>query len=246
MEENALSLARAARQSRGEQLLDLTLADPREAGLPRPQVELTLGQLGSEPFGQPQARAVLAAHLGLPETEASRLILSASTSEAYRWLLELLCDPGDSVVTTSPGYPLLEHLAQLEGVESRAVPLCVAGGYALDPDALESACDARTRAVVLVNPGHPTGHFLSEDELASILRLCSRRHLALVCDEVFAASARDEAPRRVTRLTGRALPVLTFCLAGLSKYIGEPGLKLAWTWVGDLPGLARRRSPGWS
>ena len=143
LEENALSLARAARQSRGEPLVDLRLADPAEAGLPRPQAELPLGRVGSEPFGQAAARAVLAAHLGLPAMESSRLILSASTAEAYRWLLELLCDPGDNVVTTSPGYPLLEHLAQLEGVESRAVPLCIAGGYALDPDALESEAGAR-------------------------------------------------------------------------------------------------------
>src|SRR5436190_1369148 len=85
----------------------------------------------------------------------------ASRLEAYAHLLRMLCDPGDRVLVPSPSYPLLEPLAALEGVRLGAFPLTLADRWRLDLAALERAADARTRAIVLVQPNHPTGSCLT-------------------------------------------------------------------------------------
>ena len=70
------------------------------------------------PLGLPEARAAVAeyyADRGIP-VDASRILLTASTSEAYSYLFKLLADPGDEVLTPRPSYPLFEYLAALESV----------------------------------------------------------------------------------------------------------------------------------
>ncbi len=159
-----------------------------------------------------------------------RVLLSASTSEAYAFLFKLLCDPGDEVLVPRPGYPLFEFLAALESLVVRAYPLAHDGEWHLDVSALRAAVSPRTRAVVVVNPNNPTGAYLKEDELLALEALCAERRLALVSDEVFADfSFRDDARRASS--VARDSPALAFALGGLSKSCGLPQLKLAWTAV---------------
>jgi alanine-synthesizing transaminase len=244
---NPLAQALAERRARGLPLLDLTETNPTRVGLPAPDAAPLAHpdalRYSPEPQGQLAAREAVGAYLArrgahvLPE----HLVLSASTSEAYAWLFKLLCEPGDTVLVPSPCYPLFEYLARLEGVRVRHYRLPSAQGYGLDVGAVAAACDARTRAVLVVHPGHPTGHFLREGELEALAALCARAGLALVVDEVFADFAWSEEPGRVGSVAGRALPMPTFCLSGLSKVAGLPGLKLAWTHVGG-PEAARREA----
>ena len=235
---NPLAQALAERRHRGLPLLDLTETNPTRVGLPAPEPALLAspGALGYEP--EPQgllpAREAVAAHLALHGARVSpaHLVLSASTSESYGWLFKLLCEPGDNVLIPAPSYPLFEYLTRLEGVEARPYRLPRAHGFGLDVEEVAAARDARTRAVLVVNPGNPTGHYLHEGELEALGTLCAEAGLALLSDEVFSDFAWDEEPGRVSTVAGRELPMLTFSLSGLSKVAGLPGLKLGWTHVG--------------
>lgn len=169
----------------------------------------------------------------LAPADPSRVALTASTSEAYAWLLTALCDAGDDVLVPHPGYPLLEALAAYAGVHLSPYALRDEGTrWALDVPVLLDAATPRTRAVVVVSPANPTGHLLREDELAALSAACVARGWALVVDEVFHDAARHGAP-----VAGRALPCLTFGLGGLSKACGLPQAKLAWTVVSGPPPL---------
>ncbi len=55
-----------------------------------------------------------------------------STSEAYGWLFKLLCDAHDEVLVPAPGYPLLDWLADLEGVSFARYPLRYDGRWCTD------------------------------------------------------------------------------------------------------------------
>ena len=232
---NRLARLLAAKRGRGEVVLDLTESNPTQVGLPYPADLLApLAHPASlryepSPFGLPAAREAVAADFGRRgfPLEPERIVLTAATSEAYAFLFKLLCDPGDEVLVPRPGYPLFEFLAGLESIRVRSYPLAHDGEWHLDLAALRGAVSAHTRAVLVVNPGNPTGAFIKRAERDGLEALCAERGLALVSDEVFADYAFVEDPRRASSLA-RDGPALAFSLGGLSKSCGLPQLKLAW------------------
>jgi alanine-synthesizing transaminase len=235
---NPLAKALAKRRAEGRPVIDLTESNPTRVGLPQPEPGLLATPAAftyePEPAGLHFAREAVAAHLASRGAAVSpeHLLLSSSTSEAYSWLFKLLCDPGDNVLVPAPSYPLFQFLTQLEGVELWPYRLPRAHGFGLDVDAVAAARDLRSRAVLIVNPGNPTGHYLHEGELAALAELCAETDMALISDEVFSDFAWDTEEGRVKSVAGRSLPMLTFSLSGLSKVAGQPGLKLGWMHVG--------------
>src|SRR5204863_10109019 len=112
-----------------------------------------------EALGLPSARQAVARQIGC---QASEILITASTSESYSFLFKLLCDPGDNILTPTPSYPLLEHLAVMEMVELRHFPLEFHQRWKIDVSRI--AADARTRAIIVVNPNNPTGSFITPAE----------------------------------------------------------------------------------
>lgn len=223
----------ACRRS-GTPVLDLTETNPTAVGLPMPEREILaalddgrLLRYEPTPFGHPAARAAVAAYHG-GAVAPERVVLTASTSEAYGLLFKLLADPDDGVLVPVPSYPLFEYLAGLENVATVSYPLVwVDGEWFVDFPTLEERVDGRTRAVVVVNPNNPTGAMLRHEEVRRLLAMCRDRGLALIADEVFADHVFGEASSRLRSLAGRD-EALVFVLAGLSKTCLLPQLKTAW------------------
>ncbi len=243
---NRLARALEAKRRAGVPLLDLTESNPTRAGIPYPPDLLApLADAGGlrydpDPHGLVAAREAVAddfARRGF-SVGPDRLLLTASTSEAYALLFKLLCDPGDAILVPRPGYPLFDYLAGLEPVRVDHYPLEHDREWRLDPLAVERAVRPETRAVVVVNPGNPTGSFLKRDEAAALTGLCAERGLALISDEVFADYAFRDDPRRAASLAGDG-PGLAFVLGGLSKSCGLPQLKLAWLAVSGPAALRK-------
>ena len=96
-------------------------------------------------------------------------------------------------------------------------------GWFIDFHTIERAINERTRAIVLVNPNNPTGHFLRRHELEQLTAF----GLPIISDEVFRDYQLNPAPDSVLTLQG-CEDVLVFALNGLSKTVGLPQMKLAW------------------
>jgi aspartate/methionine/tyrosine aminotransferase len=244
---NRLSRTLAAKRASGARLIDLTESNPTRAGIEGPEDLLAslarpeARRYDPAPFGLRAAREAVAADFarrGFP-VAAERVVLTASTSEAYAFLFKLLCEPGDEVLVPRPGYPLFEFLATLESVRARAYPLEHDGEWRLAASALHAVVGPRTRAVVVVNPNNPTGAYLKRDEREAVETMCAERSLALVSDEVFADFAFADDPRRAASVA-RDGAALAFALGGLSKSCALPQLKLAWlTVTGPEPARAQ-------
>jgi alanine-synthesizing transaminase len=217
----------------GEPLIDLTLSNPTTAGIEYP-VDL-LAALASRaglryepsPLGLASARETIAGLAGVP---ADRIVLTASTSDAYSMLFKLLCDPGDDVLVPRPSYPLFELLAPLDAV--RAVPYALDpdAGWAIDPDTVRAAATPRTRAILIVNPNNPTGSYLRRRDLDALAAFAATREIAIVGDEVFydfPLRANGGPPAEASRVADQDA-ALGFSLGGLSKSAGLPQLKLGW------------------
>jgi aspartate/methionine/tyrosine aminotransferase len=214
-------------------LVDLTESNPTRVGLLQPGWIARLGapegaNYAPAALGEEAARAAVAryyARRGV-SVDAAQLVLSASTSEAYGWLFKLLCDPGDEVLVPAPGYPLFEHLAQLEAVRARSYRLRYDGRWHLPAGTLAPLIGPRTRALLAVHPNNPTGSCFKHDELLQL----SETGLPIVSDEVFSAYSLDPDRDAAPTLLGAGAG-LSFTLHGLSKLAGLPQLKLAWLCV---------------
>jgi hypothetical protein len=235
---NPIADAIAQRRAAGLEILDLTESNPTRAGIEYPAGEILAGFDAPESLvydpssnGLSQARAQVAE---LYHVTADRVVLTASSSEAYSWLFKLLCDPGDEILTPRPSYPLFEYLAGLESVEVRQYPLRYDTGWFIDFEPLASSIHERTRAIVVVSPNNPTGSYIKDWELERLRHLCRVHKLALISDEVFFDYRLDSG-------TGKSLTsvsdVLTFCLGGLSKMVGLPQMKLGWMIAGGPDAL---------
>ena len=230
--ENAL--ARALHE-RVAPFVDLTESNPTHVGLspqidPAALADRRVLRYEPRPKGLLSAREAVAGYYAESRGAAvdpEHVVLTASTSEAYGFIFKLLCDPGDEVLVPEPSYPLFAYLTALEGVRAVPYPLAWDGEWHLDAAAAAQALTPRTRAVLAVSPGNPTGAYLKAEELAALGPMCAGAGCALVCDEVFSDFALRPDPRRVAT-TAAHQAGLTFTLSGLSKICGLPQMKLAW------------------
>jgi aspartate/methionine/tyrosine aminotransferase len=163
--------------------------------------------------------------------DREQVVLTTSTSEGYSWLFRLLCDAGDEVLIAQPSYPLFDLLATIDDV--RLVPYALlydpggSHGWSVDFHGLHERVTPRTRAIMVVHPNNPTGHFTTAAERAALSELCREQGLALIVDEVFLdyAFPGQEAQESFAAAEESAL---TFVLSGLSKIAALPQMKASW------------------
>src|SRR6202171_4656166 len=231
---NRVSEALAAHRAAGKPLLDLTVSNPTEYGFSYDSKAIL--EAVSNPAAlryEPNPRGLESARRAVAGYYASRnevvsvedIFLTTSTSEGYSYAFRTLCDPGDEVLIPSPSYPLFDFLAEIQDVKLVRYPLLYDHGWQIDFHALEQAVTARTRAIIVVHPNNPTGHFTKPTERTKLNALCSARELAIIADEVFLDFALD-GNRAASFATNSG--VLTFTLSGLSKISGLPQMKAAW------------------
>jgi alanine-synthesizing transaminase len=224
---NRLSELLALKRREGASVLDLTESNPTHAGFRYPLDVLAAFEdsrmLAYEPLpkGSLRAREAVAEYYSRRGYSVSpeRILLTASTSEAYSYLFKLLTDPGERVLVPRPSYPLFEYLAAMESVCVEPYVLHYNAGWSLDAGAMPQGA----RAVVLVNPNNPTGSFVKHRELERLLKLGA----PLISDEVFADYAFAPDADRVITLVD-VDECLAFSMSGLSKIAGLPQMKLGW------------------
>jgi hypothetical protein len=243
---NRFAVARQTLRNQGVPLLDLTESNPTRAGLAYPADLLApLADAAGlayapDPRGLPTARQAACDELARhgATVDAGRVVLTASTSEAYAFLFKVLADPGDEILVPVPSYPLFEILSGLEAVQAVPYPLDPHGGWSYDVDAIAARVTPRTRAVVVVSPNNPTGTILTTADVRALSDLCTARGLALIADEVFADYRLAGGARGPACVLSEA-SCLAISLGGLSKAVGLPQLKLAWMAIGGgAPGEA--------
>jgi aspartate/methionine/tyrosine aminotransferase len=236
---NRLTRQLEERRRSGLPILDLTETNPTRCGFVYPAADILRALARPESLEyRPDPRGLLRAREAIAALYATRgatvpperLLLTASTSEAYSFLFRLLADPGDRILIPSPSYPLFDLLGRLDDVSLVPYPLLLGGGFSIDLHALERAVDRRTRAILVVSPGNPTGAFLRA-EMTALARIAAEHDLPIVADEVFGDYSLNDDPERVSTMAGVREPV-TFVLNGLSKMLALPQLKLAWIAVG--------------
>jgi alanine-synthesizing transaminase len=232
-EESELARAHRLRVEAGLPIADLTASNPTRCGFEYERdllaalTDRRALDYDPQPRGDLRAREAVCGYYADHGVtlQPEQIVLTTGTSEAYSFLFRLLCDPGSEILAPQPGYPLFDFLAVLDDVRLKNAPLVYDHGWQIDPEGFRRAITPQTRAMVLVHPNNPTGHFTKLWEAEELARLCREFNLALIVDEVFLDYGfGGEAASFAAGIEG--VPV--FVVSGLSKIAGLPQMKAAW------------------
>lgn len=225
----------AALEAEGRRILYLNIGDPLlyDFETPPALVEAAAQALRDgknyygPSYGIPVAREAIANALedeGI-DMAPGDVFVTSGASEAIEASLTAMLEPGDNVLTPLPGYPLYSAVLCKLNAEERPYRQNPEDGWKPDLDYMESLVDARTRAMVVINPSNPTGAVWDEATLRSVLDFARRHGLVVLADEVYHTITYGDRPPRMATLADD-VPVIA--LDSLSKAFLATGWRVGW------------------
>jgi aspartate aminotransferase len=122
------------------------------------------------------------------------VIATAGGKQALFHAAEALFNPGDDVITHTPGWPTIVEQIKMAGAKPVIVRTHIDDGFDVRADALVDAITPRTRAIVINSPGNPTGALLSEADAERLAAEAARRGLWVIIDLCYERLVYDEVP----------------------------------------------------
>lgn len=158
--------------------------------------------------------------------------VTSGASEAVDVSLTALVNPGEHILTPSPDYPLYSAVLCKLGIAVTSYDLNEDDAWQPDLVDIQHKINARTRAIVLINPNNPTGAVCSRRMLEQLAELARRNNLVIFADEIYDQLILDDGEKgnHCNHLSIAAIapdvPVITF--GGLSKNYLAPGWRIGW------------------
>lgn len=132
----------------------------------------------------------LGIEIGLPD-----ILLCVAGSEAVNMALQITCDEGDEIIVMEPFYTNYNTFCFLNGITLKAVHTDIRSGFQVPPMAeFERLVTPRTKAILLSNPGNPTGTLYSREEMLALGEIARKHDLFLISDEVYREFCYTDAP----------------------------------------------------
>jgi aspartate aminotransferase len=179
--------------------------------------------------GVPRLRTAAAAWLGRAhgiEISPEEIIVTAGAKQAIHHAFHALLNPGDEVLLPAPCWVSYAEIAKLAGAIPIPVLAQAAGGFAIDPDALEAAVTRSTRMLVLSSPSNPTGALVGERTVRALAELALRHDHWLLTDDIYRGlcygGARFVGPARL----GPEIRRRTVIVDGVSKSYAMTGWRI--------------------
>ncbi len=181
--------------------------------------------------GSPNFRRAIAekarAYNGIVCDPDLHLTVTCGATEAMVASLLAVINPGDEIIIFEPFYENYGPDTILAGATAHYVALHGAD-YSIDPDELEAAFSARTKAIIINTPHNPTGKVFARAELELIASLCQRFDTLAITDEIYEHIIYDGA-RHISIATLPGMADRTITISGLSKTYSVTGWRLAYT-----------------
>jgi len=138
------------------------------------------------------------------EVEPEQILVTTGGSEALIFAFQACLEPGDEVIIPEPFYANYLGFAQSAGVNVVPVTSRIEDGFALPPvEEIAAKVTDRTKAILICNPGNPTGYVYTDAELDAIRTLVLQHDIYLFADEVYREFCYgDIPPRSVLSLDG--------------------------------------------
>jgi aspartate aminotransferase len=125
---------------------------------------------------------------------AQDIIVTTGGSEALLFTFGSIMDAGDEVIIPEPFYANYNGFSTASGVKVVPVISKIENNFALPPiEEFEKLITSKTKAILICNPGNPTGYLYSKEEIKKLAGIVKKHDLFLIADEVYREFAYDGA-----------------------------------------------------
>lgn len=120
------------------------------------------------------------------DIEVPDLIITVAGSESVNLALAIACDEGDEIIVLEPFYTNYNTFAFMNGITLKPISTDIRDGFQVPSmDEFEKAITDRTKAILVCNPGNPTGTLYSKESMLALGDIARRHDLFLISDEVY-------------------------------------------------------------
>lgn len=175
----------------------------------------------------------------MPEICADNVLCFPGTQTALFAVMQALVETGDGVLIGDPYYATYEGVVSATGAHVQPVPLDMAHGFVLQPEALAAAITPQSRVLLLNTPHNPTGAVIDRKTIDALGALCIEHDLWIVCDEVYEELIFDGV--FASPLENPDLRARTIVVSSISKSYAATGFRSGWS-IGPAE-LSRRLLP---
>ncbi len=120
------------------------------------------------------------------DIEVPELITTVAGSEGVELSLAITCDKGDEVIVLEPYYTNYRTFAFMNEINLKAIKTDIRTGFKVPPiEEFEKAITDKTKAILICNPGNPTGTLYSKEEMIALGEIAKKHDLFLISDEVY-------------------------------------------------------------
>jgi len=219
----------------GKKLLYLNIGDPMVFDYKTPQhiIEACYKAMNDNHTGYANSSGVAIAREAV-DREVKRkgiksyhdCFITSGVSECIELCLTALANPGEEILTPSPGYPL--YTAVLSKLGAKNVPYFLDEDNNWEPDIedVKRKITPKTKAFVLINPNNPTGSRYSKEVLQEVVKLSIKHNFVIFADEIYDKLVLDGPDSLSIASLSEDAPIIT--MNGLSKAYLVPGFRIAW------------------
>ncbi len=120
------------------------------------------------------------------ELQTKDIIITTAGSEAIIFAMMVVGEVGDEIIVPEPFYTNYNGFATMAGINLKPLTTYAETGFALPEDSvIEALIGSKTKAIMLCNPGNPTGTVYSREEIFRIAAIAKKHNLYLISDEVY-------------------------------------------------------------
>ena len=162
------------------------------------------------------------------EYRPSQVVVSTGAKHCVYLALRALVNPGDEIILPAPYWVSYLELIKMVGGQPVVVTAGEAAGFKMSAEQLEAAITPKTKALILNNPGNPTGMVYSREELEAIARVCVEHDLYMISDEIYYGLIYDGAQFTSVAALETDVKERTILINGVSKSYAMTGWRIGY------------------
>lgn len=162
------------------------------------------------------------------EYKPSQVVVTSGAKHCVYLALRALVNPGDEVILPAPFWVSYLELIKMVGAKPVVVTAEESAGFKITAEQLAAAITPNTKAMILNNPGNPTGMVYSRGELEAIARVCVERDIYVISDEIYYGLLYNGVQSASLAALGNGMKERTILINGVSKSYAMTGWRIGY------------------